>query len=46
MLPNTVGNLSGWIANPQGIKPGSKMPDLELSGPELEAIRSYLLTLK
>ena len=46
MLPNTVGNLSGWIANPQVIKPGSKMPDLQLSGPDLEAIRSYLLTLK
>ncbi len=46
MLPNTIGNLSGWIANPQVIKPGSKMPDLDLSGPDLQAIRSYLLTLK
>ena len=45
-LPNTVGNLSGWIASPQGIKPGCKMPNLDLSGPELQAIRSYLLTLK
>ena len=46
MLPNTIGNLSGWIANPQVIKPGSKMPDLDLSGPELDAVRSYLMTLK
>jgi cytochrome c oxidase subunit II len=45
MLPNTVGHLSGWIANPQFIKPGSEMPNLELSGPQLDAIRSYLLTL-
>jgi cytochrome c oxidase subunit 2 len=46
MLPNTVGHLSGWVANPQFIKPGSKMPNLELSGPELDEIRSYLLTLQ
>jgi cytochrome c oxidase subunit 2 len=45
-LPNTVGNLSGWIANPQTIKPGASMPNLYLSGPELEDIRSFLLTLK
>jgi cytochrome c oxidase subunit 2 len=45
MLPNTVGHLSGWIANPQFIKPGSEMPNLDLSGPQLDAIRSYLLTL-
>lgn len=45
MLPNTVGHLSGWVANPQFIKPGSEMPNLELSGPQLDAIRTYLLTL-
>jgi cytochrome c oxidase subunit 2 len=45
-LPNTIASLSGWIADPQAIKPGCKMPNLELSGPELEAVRSYLLTLK
>jgi cytochrome c oxidase subunit II len=45
MLPNTVGHLSGWVANPQFIKPGSEMPNLQLSGPQLDAIRSYLLTL-
>jgi cytochrome c oxidase subunit 2 len=46
MLPNTVVDLSAWIAGPQAIKPGSKMPNLDLSGPELEAIRSYLATLE
>jgi cytochrome c oxidase subunit 2 len=45
-LPNTIGNLSGWIANPQTIKPGALMPNLYLSGPELQGIRSFLLTLK
>lgn len=45
MLPNTVGHLSGWIANPDRLKPGTKMPRTDLSGPELAAIRAFLLTL-
>jgi cytochrome c oxidase subunit II len=45
-LPNTPGNLAGWVANPQSIKPGVNMPDLYLSGPELNAITSYLRTLQ
>lgn len=45
MLPNTPGHLSGWIANPDVIKPGTLMPRTDLSGPELDAIRAFLLTL-
>jgi cytochrome c oxidase subunit II len=45
-LPNNPGFLSGWIANPQNLKPGSLMPDPELSGPDLASIRSFLVTLK
>lgn len=45
-LPNTVAYLSGWIANPQTVKPDAQMPNLDLSGPELSAIRSYLLEQK
>lgn len=45
-LPNTVANLSGWIANPQTVKPDARMPNLGLSGPELASIRSYLLEQK
>ncbi|MGQ9366394.1 cytochrome c oxidase subunit II [Azospirillum sp. ST 5-10] len=45
MLPNTVGYLSGWIANPRVVKPGTRMPNIDLPPPELTAIRSYLLTL-
>jgi cytochrome c oxidase subunit 2 len=45
MLPNTPANLAGWIADPQGIKPGALMPNIELSGPELNAIEAYLTTL-
>ena len=45
-LPNNVGYLSGWIANPQDLKPGALMPRPALSGPDLAVIRSFLLSLK
>lgn len=45
-LPNSTGYLSGWIADPQAMKPGNLMPQLELTGPELADIRAYLQTLK
>jgi cytochrome c oxidase subunit 2 len=45
MLDNTPGNLGGWIANPQGIKPGAKMPGAPLSGAQLQAVLTYLETL-
>jgi cytochrome c oxidase subunit II len=46
VLPNNPGYLSGWVADPQSIKPGSLMPDPDLSGPDLASIRSFLVTLK
>ncbi len=45
-LKNTRGNLAGWIVDPQGVKPGVKMPPNDLSGPELQALLSYLGNLK
>lgn len=45
-LPNTIGNLSGWISDPQRIKPGNLMPTLDLSATDLNSIRSYLATLR
>jgi len=44
-VPNEPGYLSAWIADPQSIKPGTQMPALELSGPELQALRTFLRTL-
>lgn len=46
MLPNTPGNLSAWIADPQSIKPGCLMPVLGLSGQELSQVQTYLESLK
>ncbi len=45
MLANTIGNLGGWVVNPQGLKPGAKMPNVNLSGPDLQAVLTYLETL-
>jgi cytochrome c1 len=45
-LPNTVGNLGGWIADAQAQKPGCFMPTMDLSGPELQAVLAYLQTLR
>jgi cytochrome c oxidase subunit 2 len=45
-LPNTRGDLAAWIADPQGIKPGTTMPRVALSSDELNAVVSYLETLQ
>lgn len=45
-LENTRGNLAGWIANSQAIKPGNDMPIMALSPADLQALLSYLETLK
>jgi cytochrome c oxidase subunit II len=44
-IPNTPGNLAGWIANPQAIKPGNEMPRTFLDSHELQALVEYLQTL-
>jgi cytochrome c oxidase subunit II len=45
-IPNTRGYLGGWIANPQAIKPGNRMPAMPLSGPDLQALLAYLESLR
>jgi cytochrome c oxidase subunit II len=45
-LPNTRGSLGAWIADPQGVKPGAKMPLTDLSADELNAIIAYLEVLR
>ena len=46
VLPNTTANLAGWIVNPQTFKPGSNMPPSSLAPADLQAILTYLQTLK
>ena len=45
-LKNTRGNMAGWIIDPQRIKPGVRMPPNDLAGTELQALLSYLESLK
>jgi cytochrome c oxidase subunit 2 len=44
-LPNTTGNLAAWIANPDAIKPGTRMPAPAVTPAELQAIVGFLQTL-
>jgi cytochrome c oxidase subunit 2 len=46
MMPNTRGNLLGWIAHPHGIKPGVVMPAVPLPPRDLVALVTYLQTLR
>jgi cytochrome c oxidase subunit II len=45
-LPNTRGALAGWILDPQRIKPGAKMPPNALAPKDLDALLTYLQSLK
>jgi cytochrome c1 len=44
-LPNTPSNLVRWIQAPQSIRPGSAMPNLEVSEPDAHDIAAYLYAL-
>jgi cytochrome c oxidase subunit II len=45
-LPNNRGNLAGWILDSQRIKPGNKMPPNMLAPKDLDALLTYLQSLK
>jgi cytochrome c oxidase subunit II len=45
-LENTHANLRSWITDPQAIKPGVKMPMNTFSEAELDALISYIESLK
>ncbi len=44
-VPNTRGNLAGWIIDSQSIKPGNLMPPIQLSPSDLQALIDYLESL-
>jgi cytochrome c oxidase subunit 2 len=43
---NTQDNLRLWIQNPDAIKPGSRMPAMQLTDADLDALVRYLETLR
>jgi cytochrome c oxidase subunit II len=45
-LPNTAGNLAGWILDPQSIKPGNHMATIAVNSTDLQPLVEYLESLK
>ncbi len=45
-IPNTWNNLTAWIQNPQQIKPGTAMPNLDVTPEDAFDIAAYLYTLR
>jgi cytochrome c oxidase subunit 2 len=44
-VPNDPDHLSAWITNAQAVKPGCRMPTLDLPRPDLDAVTAYVQTL-
>jgi cytochrome c oxidase subunit 2 len=44
-IPNDLAHLEAWIASPQSIKPGDRMPDLGLPRSQVNQIAGYLESL-
>lgn len=45
-VPNTEGNLAGWILDPQAMKPGNNMATIEVASTDLQPLVQYLESLK
>jgi cytochrome c oxidase subunit 2 len=46
VLANTPDNLSKWLADPQAIKPGNLMPNLNLGPGGINLLMAFLYSLK
>ena len=46
VLDHTPANLARWLKNPQAIKPGSHMPNLNLTDTQVNQLVAYLEALK
>lgn len=44
-LPNTHENLVIWISDPDAVRPGTAMPDLDVSPADAQDIAAYLLDI-
>jgi cytochrome c oxidase subunit 2 len=45
-LPNTAGNMAGWISDPQQVKPGNHMATVPIKSEDLQPLVQYLESLK
>jgi cytochrome c oxidase subunit 2 len=46
VVPNSVKNLREWIKDPDTVKPGSLMPNMQLTPGQLDEVVTYLSSLK
>ena len=46
LLDNNTDNLKKWLANPPAVKPGTVMPNLNLTPQEVDGLVAFLQTLK
>lgn len=46
LLAVNRGNMAGWLANPQVLKPGNRMPRIPLEPADLTALTDYLMSLR
>ena len=45
-LPNTRDHLRQWVSNSQAVKPGNRMPPVQLDDARLDALVTYLRSLR
>jgi cytochrome c oxidase subunit 2 len=46
VIPNTPENLRAWVKDPQAMKRGNLMPNMQLNSRELDEVVTYLSSLK
>ena len=46
VFPSTRLSLSNWLANPPSVKPGTQMPNLNLSQADIDSLVAFLMSLK
>lgn len=46
VLPNRMGDLAGWIVDPDTLKPGSGMPINNIGSADLQSLLAFLQTLR
>jgi cytochrome c oxidase subunit 2 len=46
ILENTAENMDRWLRDPTAVKPGSLMPDLQLSDDDIRSLTAYLSSLR
>jgi cytochrome c oxidase subunit 2 len=46
IFENNEENLAAWLRNPPGVKPGAKMPNLNLTSEQINALIEYLQSLE